>query len=1348
MKRVHTRTIDESFLLTVIESRASTLVDGDAATVVDVLAEMAMEKVHHELTAHDIWVHLESRGFGRRQWHKDPHVLEAVREANQRYLNFLREQAIDRTVLPRQETRKVHDLLEESSEKAGVLLTGEAGIGKSGVMLQVVEELLGAGTPVVALRADRLEFTQLPEKIGEQIGLPGSPADVLTAVAQGGFCVLVIDQLDALSLASGRNSTLFDCVYRIVRQAQAHPNMRILLACRKFDLDNDHRLRQLTDTDGVAEAVIVERLTHETVREVVSRLGLDADSLNAKQLELLSIPLHLKLLSELVEDEEIRALNFEKAQDLYERFWKYKQRVIRERTGRTVHWTQVVYALCDDMHERQTLSTPEVIVENWNTDAEAMVSEHVLVLENRRYSFFHEGFFDYAYARRFAGGSRSLLTLLVSSEQHLFRRAQVRQILLYLRDTDFDRYIADLKETLSSPSVRFHIKQVIFALLTDLSEPVRKEWDVLSSFTRKDFSAPGTRLAWMLLRDPPWFQLVDSLGLVQQWLDDPDESFVDQAVSLLRAIQRDFPDRVAELVEPYVDNSERWNSHLLHLAAQGDWSQGRRFFELMLQLVDKGVLDDTSGNIAVDIEFWDLLYHLQSNHQSWGCEAAGHYFNRRRRLSLNAGQPNPFDYNDRTRENSHLAAVTLEKFANSAPESFVREIMPFMLAVIADCASQEPDGLLLDSVWNFRTSQSGFSIEAALLNAMGIALSKLAGQHTDIYRSVIEPLCDSPYETVQYLLIRSLAFNGSLFADDVVDHLCEKPERLEIGYLSDSHWALRQLIESITPYCSDEKLKQLETLLLRFYPDWERSIAGRQEYGHAQFTLLSGIIESRHSKEVIKRLGELQRRFGQKEPISPEPTEAQWAQSPIPEDATKRMSNEQWLSAIQHHDTDTHGFTEQGDLVGGARELSRTLDDRVKHEPERFAELVLKFPDRTNLSYFEAVLRGLSDTDLDIATVVKVSKRCHQIEGRPVGRYICDLIASSAHNNVPPEALGLVAWYATEDSDPQREMWRIQVSPGGEYYYGGDILLYGVSTTRGRAARAMAGLIENDHRRISYFQPTLEKMVQDPSIAVRSCIAQTLLAVLRHDRDLAVELFRQLCNTEDALLQTRFIERFLLYALQTHFPELSQVLQCMVSSQLSDVASAGARQACLTALDQPEAAEIAELCLSGSEAKRIGAAQVMAANVKTATYRSFCEDALIKLFNDPRDDVRAEAAKCFSSFEGTQLEEYVHLVTQFAFSKAFQHNHYPLLVALEKTTAKLPEVTLTACKQFVDIAGPAISDISTRLAGKADIAIKLTLRTYQQNSDDAIRAKSLDLIDKFMEHGTYGISQALEDFER
>lgn len=1351
LKRIRIRTIDESTLFTTTESRVATLVSGDTANIIDVLAELASERIHHRLSAHDIWKHLETRGFIRRHWDKDPRVLSAVEETNRRYLDFLRSQAINYTVLPRREVQAVQDHL-RSGGKTGVLLTGQAGIGKSGVMLQVVEGLLRSGTPVVAFRADRLEPTQLPDKVGEQIGLPGSPANVLAAVAQGEHCVLLIDQLDALSLASGRNTDLFDCVHEILRQAQVHPNVRILLACRKFDLDNDHRLRRLTESDGVAEAVVVGRLPHETVHEVVSSLGLDASSLDFKQRDLLSVPLHLKLLSELVADVEIRRMNFETAQDLYERFWVYKQQVIRERVGQPVQWTQVVYRLCDYMHEHQTLSAPEVVVEEWSSDANAMVSENVLVVENKRYSFFHEEFFDYAFARRFAGSPQSLLELLVSGEQRLFLRAQVRQILLYLRDTDFERYIADLKEILSSSDVRFHVKQVVFALLADLLGPVKREWDVVSDFTGRDFNDSVTRQAWMTVRRPAWFRLVDSLGLVQQWLEDPDEAFVDHCVLLLRVVQNDSPDRVAELVGPYVGRSEHWNTRIRHLAIWGDWGQGRSFLELMLRLIDEGVLDDARGPIAVNSDFWSLLYPLLGKQAPWGCEVVGHYLNRRRQLSLGAGQPNPFDYSSGTIAYSQSVEDTLDELASNAPESFVREVMPFMQDVIEDCASIERGSLRLDPIWSARVFGSGYTTEDALLMAMETALSKLAVQDTEVYRSIIEPLRDSPYETIQYLLIRSLTANGAVFADEVVSHLCIEPERLSIGYVSDAYWAAKQLIESTSPHCSDEQLQQLEALLLRYYPDWERSTLGRRQYGYAQFILLSGIAEGRRSQEAIGRLEELRRKFGQREPEAPKPMTAEQVPPPIPEQRAQRMTDGQWLSAIGQYDSKRSAIAQDGHLIGGAHELSQVLENQVKEEPERFAELVLEFPDDVNRSYFEAVLRGFSNASLDPEAVIRVCERCHQIEGRPLGREICEPIAGLAKDNVPPGALDIVAWYATEDPDPQQELWRTQVTPQFrlevEHYYGGDILTNGINTSRGRAAQALAKLIDGDQQRIDYFRSTLRKIVQDPSIAVRSCVAQALVAVLRFDREFAVQLFQQLCNTEDALLGTPFVERFMYFALQTHFRELSPILERMVDSEIPDVASTGARQACVAALDLPEAVGIADLCLNGSESQRIGAAQVMAANIKVATCRSFCEDALIGLFNDSSEKVRFEAADCFRRFEGDDLTQYEHLIAKFVLSSAFRGNRFPLLRALERTTAKLPEATLSVCRMFIDVAGLAAGDISTREAGDANTVTKLTLRTYQQGSDDIIRDRSLDLIDKLMELGAYGIHDAIEEVHR
>ena len=518
----------------------------------------------------------------------------------------------------------------------------------------------------------------------------------------------------------------------------------------------------------------------------------------------------------------------------------------------------------------------------------------------------------------------------------------------------------------SSPVLTFvfHIKQVIFALLADLSEPAKEEWDVLSGFAGRDFSDPVTRQAWLIVRRPPWFKLADSLGLVQGWLNDPEEAFVDQAVLLLRVIQRHLPDRVADLVEPYIGTSERWNSRLFHLAVWGDWSLGRHFLELMLRLIDEGLLDEARGPVAVNSDFWSLVYRFRSKNQSWGCEVVGHYFNRRRQLSLDAGQVNPFDHSTGTSLDSQTAEDVLIELAANAPTAFVREVFPFMQAVIEDCASRERSGLVLDPIWSHRAFGSGYGIDDALLKSMEIALSKLAVQYPEKCRSVIDPLRESPFETIQYLLARTFASDGALFANEAVDHLCENPERLYIGYMSDSHWASRQLIESISPHCSDEKLQQLEVLLLGYYSDWERSAPGRRQYGYAQFTLLNGITARRRSQEVSKRLEELRRKFGRPEPETPRPMKVELVPSPIPEHAAEKMGDEEWLSAIRQHNSDEHGITHDGHIGGGARELSRVLENRVKLEPERFAELVSEFPDEANQSYFEAVLRGISEADL------------------------------------------------------------------------------------------------------------------------------------------------------------------------------------------------------------------------------------------------------------------------------------------------------------------------------------------------------------------------------------------------
>ena len=85
------------------------------------------------------------------------------------------------------------------------------------------------------------------------------------------------------------------------------------------------------------------------------------------------------------------------------------------------------------MSHHQELSVYLDVLPDLEEDCYALVSEHVLRRDGNRVAFFHEKFFDYAYARLFVGRNGRLRDLVLDGKQLLFRRTQVRQVLEYKR---------------------------------------------------------------------------------------------------------------------------------------------------------------------------------------------------------------------------------------------------------------------------------------------------------------------------------------------------------------------------------------------------------------------------------------------------------------------------------------------------------------------------------------------------------------------------------------------------------------------------------------------------------------------------------------------------------------------------------------------------------------------------------------------------------------------------------------------------------------------------------------------------------------------------------------------------
>jgi signal recognition particle GTPase len=464
---------DISFLLYRVDGQPV-----DPAEVRRLCAEFILESLSKRITREKLLQRLKKEGFYEAHWARNTSILQKIDDLNNKYSRSVVGQLINQEMIQRQEARDAFDSIVKTDNRFGAFV-GVAGLGKSCTAAELLNYLKNANILHIALRLDDGFNSTTPKQLGDILDLPMSPVDLLAAVAEGTPCVFLLDQLDAVSIISGRYPRLWSLVEDLLQQAKKYPNMRVWLACRAFDLENDHRLRELFIKEK-ANQINLRLLTPEEVLRELAKAKVDPRGLGSPQIELLRTPMHLSLY---LESDPANKPPFRTVQDLYGRYWDRKQDLVRETLGRSSHWTEVIDMLCDKLSADQGLTVPEEFFDgSYRDDARVMASHNVLVSANQQYRFFHEGFFDYAFARAFVRRGKKLKDLLLNGgEQHLFRRAQVRQILAYLRDReDRSQYLAELESVLRTPGIRSHIIKLVLDWLASVPNPTIEELSFLS----------------------------------------------------------------------------------------------------------------------------------------------------------------------------------------------------------------------------------------------------------------------------------------------------------------------------------------------------------------------------------------------------------------------------------------------------------------------------------------------------------------------------------------------------------------------------------------------------------------------------------------------------------------------------------------------------------------------------------------------------------------------------------------------------------------------------------------------------------------------------------------------------
>jgi hypothetical protein len=351
--------------------------------------------------------------------------------------------------------------LEEALSGGSLLLTGEPGIGKSGLLFELVDRARAEGRPVLVLAAEAL-LVETGAGLREELGLEHDVVDVLRNWPSAEERLLVIDGLDA---ARGERSQAL--LLNLIAEAMIEaPGWRVLASVRRFDLRYHRKLRDLftvasappvaAEWTGAEFADVRHFFLGELGDSEFSQLAAAApalaaalESAPAALRDLARVPFNLRLLAELISTEGIGELEPITTQlQLLDAYWR--RRVIgggEAGRGRAIALRRVV----DSMLETRGLQVARRRVEDDASSGAltALLGDGVLAeqetgagtIEEEVLGFSHNVLFDHAVERlRFRGGEDALAAQLAADpDLLLLARPSLEMLLRHVWGSGPDR---------------------------------------------------------------------------------------------------------------------------------------------------------------------------------------------------------------------------------------------------------------------------------------------------------------------------------------------------------------------------------------------------------------------------------------------------------------------------------------------------------------------------------------------------------------------------------------------------------------------------------------------------------------------------------------------------------------------------------------------------------------------------------------------------------------------------------------------------------------------------------------------------------------------------------------------
>ena len=568
-----------------LEFRTQVYFDGDPLSAIAVLADFAETHLRKTLTADDIVRHLQNHGFPPKHLARDSRVVSAARELRNMFSSTFDGQMAGGNLVSRSQATSILGKLKDPNSPRLIVVHGSASYGKSCVLLELTQLLEAEGIPYIPFRLDRQTPQGAPKQFGIEWGLADSPPVCLAHLVGEKQGVLILDQIDAMRWTSGHASDPWLTCQEMIKQALGIGSLRIVVACRTFDLENDPQFKSWSNSQKL-ERVEVGDLDEATANRLV---GNEWEQLTPRQRSLLKCAGNLAMWLE-IRASSGKATHFVSQADLLRKFWDNRYQELERRGVPSEDSHRLLQRLIDFFNQHGDRDAPFSLVQPFSSAAKELQSLHVIRVQQNKVSFCHQSYFDYLLAQNVVDGIRSQKKTVfdwlgASRDQSLFRREQLRLLLCLIRDEDPSWYIEVLKAILASKKVRFHLKHLCLQVLGQVDVPSTEEVAFVLALLNQEHWSDHVS-GQVLWKHSVWIAHPRIQSELARRLATDNEASIRHALWLLQTVDETCGDRVAELIAPYEGESKyNWQDLIDRMFWRAPENDSDLLFEMRLRRV-------------------------------------------------------------------------------------------------------------------------------------------------------------------------------------------------------------------------------------------------------------------------------------------------------------------------------------------------------------------------------------------------------------------------------------------------------------------------------------------------------------------------------------------------------------------------------------------------------------------------------------------------------------------------------------------------------------------------------------------------------------------------------------------